>query len=282
MKMKLLWPIAVIQLLGGCAAPGQNSTSASALRKCTEPRPQACTMEYRPVCAELVDGSRETYSNGCGACADGMVAGWREGACPAPPAESAAATTYSYRCDGEDSAIVVILSGDRGHLFSRQASQSMRFDSGSGAFIGAEVFYLPDRPPDLEAGQNAQITVKGNAYRDCRNDPRAAVWEAAKLRGVSYRAVGQEPPWTLDIHREQGFLLSIGYDAIRQRFPYSEPVSDSSRRSTRYSSKNGAERIVITIVGESCRDSMSGESFSGRVEVAWREYSLRGCGRALH
>jgi hypothetical protein len=48
---------------------------------CTEPRPQMCTMDYRPVCAVLKDNSSKTYSNGCGACSDSQVKGYNDGAC---------------------------------------------------------------------------------------------------------------------------------------------------------------------------------------------------------
>jgi len=48
---------------------------------CTEPRPQVCTQDYHPVCARLLDSSFKTYSNGCNACSDPAVTGYREGAC---------------------------------------------------------------------------------------------------------------------------------------------------------------------------------------------------------
>jgi uncharacterized membrane protein len=203
-------------------------------------------------------------------------------ACTAGQPESARSTTYVYRCDGTDTAIVVTLSGDHGHLFSRQASQPVQHDSESGAFIGADVYYLPDQPPDLAPGQSAKITIMGKELGHCKNDPRAAVWEAAKLRGVSYRAVGQEPPWILDIHRGNGFLLSTGYEGNEVRFPYTEAESNVAQRRTRYRSELGGEQVSISIRGEPCHDSMSGEAFSSQVEVEWRGQTLRGCGRALH
>jgi hypothetical protein len=46
-----------------------------------EPRPQVCTMDYRPVCASLATGDRKTYANACGACADSAVVSWHEGEC---------------------------------------------------------------------------------------------------------------------------------------------------------------------------------------------------------
>jgi hypothetical protein len=48
---------------------------------CMEPRPQVCTQDYRPVCAELQDGSFKTFFNGCSACSDAAVTGYRDGAC---------------------------------------------------------------------------------------------------------------------------------------------------------------------------------------------------------
>jgi alkaline phosphatase D len=48
---------------------------------CTDPRPQLCTMDYRPVCAQLEDGSFKTYANGCAACSDQMVTTYEEGVC---------------------------------------------------------------------------------------------------------------------------------------------------------------------------------------------------------
>ena len=55
--------------------------SVQAMVPCTEPRPQVCTQDYRPVCAELQNGSFKTFSNGCSACSDPDVIGYREGAC---------------------------------------------------------------------------------------------------------------------------------------------------------------------------------------------------------
>ena len=117
---------------------------------------------------------------------------------------------------------------------------------------------------------------------NCINNPRAAVWEEAKLRGVSYRAIGQEPPWVLEIDRGNGFLLVTGYGEKKQQFPYVEPVTDSAQRTTSYTSEANGDGIIITIRGRDCRDSMSGEAFSSQVAIRWREQSLRGCGRALH
>jgi len=191
-------------------------------------------------------------------------------------------STYSYRCAGEDQVIVVTVNGDRGYLFSSQASSAMQRQPGTPAFAGDDVYYLPDQPRELAPGQTAEITINGKRLVNCKNNPRAAVWEAAKLRGASYRAVGQEPPWLLEIHRDSGFLLVTEYGEKRQRFPYVEPVTDTVQKSASYTSAANGDGIRITLRGGDCRDSMSGEVFHSQVEISWREQTLRGCGRALH
>lgn len=70
-----------------CQPDMQNS-----LFYCDEVRPEMCTMEYDPVCAQVDTGVRcitepcdsfelKTYSNGCSACADARVTVYRLGAC---------------------------------------------------------------------------------------------------------------------------------------------------------------------------------------------------------
>ena len=50
--------------------PAPPGPAPAAQVTCTEPRPQACTRDYRPVCGTKRDGARQTYGNGCSACAD--------------------------------------------------------------------------------------------------------------------------------------------------------------------------------------------------------------------
>ena len=86
MTGRLLATAAVLVLillsLGGCAAGQLNPTPIDRLQTaCIDPRPQACTMDYTPVCAELKNGELKTYSNGCSACADVNVLSHRVSAC---------------------------------------------------------------------------------------------------------------------------------------------------------------------------------------------------------
>ncbi len=59
----------------------ENSKGGKMLKRCPEPRPQICTREYRPVCAQQSDGTIKSYATGCTACSDPTVTAFREGTC---------------------------------------------------------------------------------------------------------------------------------------------------------------------------------------------------------
>ena len=81
-------------LSAGCVAAPAIPTASGDYVACTNPRPQICTREYRPVCAQVDTGKRcvtvpcesavlETRGNACEACGDARVIGHTPGACAA-------------------------------------------------------------------------------------------------------------------------------------------------------------------------------------------------------
>ncbi len=59
----------------------QTSSQEPETMVCKDPRPEICTMDYRPVCGTKSDGTQATYSNGCGACSDPEVVEYVQGEC---------------------------------------------------------------------------------------------------------------------------------------------------------------------------------------------------------
>ena len=108
--------------------------------------------------------------------------------------------------------------------------------------------------------------------------PRRAVWERAKLDGADFRAVGNEPGWSLEIIAGDRILLITDYGASRVELPLPEPYVDQTNRRTRWD----AGEFIVEVMGRPCRDSMSGELFDTEVSVQWQGQTLSGCGRALH
>ena len=104
------------------------------------------------------------------------------------------------------------------------------------------------------------------------------VWHKAKLRGVAFRAIGQEPGWLLEITNGEEILLVTDYGKNRKAYPYVDPREDKTARKTVFQ-VDGNTSVVIE--GKPCSDTMSGESFETTVAVTLGDRVLQGCGRAL-
>ena len=76
----------------GTSETGNTPNPFKSFVDCKGPRPEICTNEYEPVCAQKDTGIRcvttpcpateeVTYPNACTACADSKVSGYIPGAC---------------------------------------------------------------------------------------------------------------------------------------------------------------------------------------------------------
>lgn len=193
-----------------------------------------------------------------------------------PPAEADATTVSVYQC-GPDLRLVAEQRGD------------------------ALTLYLPERPVELAQvpaasgvkyeGDGVMLWTKGNdailnlddaADISCIGDSQAAVWEKAKLDGADFRAVGQEPPWVLELYPER-FVLQLDYGKTRLEVPAVQPEVDAATGRSHYDSEADSHRFEITLETADCRDGMSGDAFDTRVSVVVDDHqTLNGCGRLLH
>lgn len=105
------------------------------------------------------------------------------------------------------------------------------------------------------------------------------VWDRAKLRGVAFRAIGQEPGWLLEITNGREILFVTNYGENRTSYPYVEPVVFQEERRTEY--RLPEYDTIVEIRGEPCMDTMSGERFAVSVSIIQSDGRLDGCGRAL-
>ena len=131
-------------------------------------------------------------------------------------------------------------------------------------------------------GDEALLDVDGTQFSGCVLNRRSSIWEHAKLSGVDFRAIGNEPGWHLEIRNEDSirFVYDYGQKEIKTSAPNLE-VDNENRRAI-YSVETEADKLEVTIVGEPCSDTMSGEGFESRVTVILDNRTYHGCGRALH
>jgi uncharacterized membrane protein len=96
--------------------------------------------------------------------------------------------------------------------------------------------------------------------------PAAAVAE-------SYRALGQEPGWTVEI--ADGRILYVG-DYGEQRIEVALPDPRPTVNGLRYET----DRLIVDVTYVRCNDAMSGHGYAHEVRVAVGGRELRGCGGA--
>ncbi|NNJ98032.1 MAG: hypothetical protein HKP12_12835 [Gammaproteobacteria bacterium] len=142
--------------------------------------------------------------------------------------------------------------------------------------------YAMDNYSFLIQGDQASLASDQVEHTNCRNNHAKAIWEHAKLNGIDFRALGNEPGWYLEISKKTALKLVTDYGQRSYRFNASTIEADQHSRTTVYKASNADDRIAVTITGTSCQDSMSGETFSATVSVVLNGTSYSGCGRALH
>jgi hypothetical protein len=77
-KIRALCIVATSLLMSGYQSPAENIANQI---KCTDPRPEICPMNWKPVCGYYSDQSVKTFSNACSACSDKKIVAYTENQC---------------------------------------------------------------------------------------------------------------------------------------------------------------------------------------------------------
>lgn len=131
-------------------------------------------------------------------------------------------------------------------------------------------------------GGEALLEVDGETIRGCRENRYESIWEHAKLSGVDFRGVGNEPGWVLELRNADTILFRYDYGQSEVKVPAPEPQTDQANRRSTWTAMSDAGELVVTVEGMVCNDSMSDHTFATRVTVRLGAREFHGCGRALH
>jgi uncharacterized membrane protein/membrane-bound inhibitor of C-type lysozyme len=189
------------------------------------------------------------------------------------------------------------------HSDERPLAKTMVYDCNGYDFIarlgpGEMAVWLPDRyvilsqvrsasgtkyvEGDIEfwsKGDEAMVTVGDQQHFNCTLVPWRVPWEDARRRGVEFRAVGNEPGWSLEIQGEKHLLFLGDYGMQRVALP--NPGVQTQGNVRRYHAITESVELQLEIVQQSCFDSMSGEPFPNQVTVTLDGDIFYGCGRDL-
>jgi uncharacterized membrane protein len=185
--------------------------------------------------------------------------------------------TYVFECD------------DNYSFVARQANKVVWL------FLPHKTVNLPQVPADSGlkysegkitfwlGNDNAKLESENKHYEDCLNNRARAIWEHAKLNGVDFRAVGNEPGWYLEIYEGRKIRFVADYGEVRYNdFYLPDPQIIPHARKTIYTFVIDEHELEITIKGELCRDTMVDEQYESTVTVDLDGKKYHGCGRPLH
>lgn len=158
---------------------------------------------------------------------------------------------------------------------------------------------LPDRSitlPQVEAASGARygdddigfwgkgidsglLTLDGEDT-PCRLNRLETPWVDARARGASFRGIGQEPGWQLEIHPDR-IVMSYQYGERRAVTPNPGLSEDPERPVRRWQATTEANELLVEVEDRACTDLMSGAIFPARVIVKLNGRTYTGCGRDL-
>lgn len=78
--LSLILILYAVPYFTSCDTSSDNAITLETM--CPEPRPEVCTLDYNPVCGYKSDKASKTYSNGCSACSEKEIVGYKNGECP--------------------------------------------------------------------------------------------------------------------------------------------------------------------------------------------------------
>lgn len=127
-------------------------------------------------------------------------------------------------------------------------------------------------------GDHATLTLAGGESHACTPSDTASPWSDAAARGVTFRAVGSEPGWWVEISGGAKPALHAMLDYGDRVLDVSALVTTPGRFSGRTS--DGAAVVLIAERAE-CHDGMSGAAFGARATLTTGDTIYRGCGAFL-
>jgi len=181
---------------------------------------------------------------------------------------------YAYTC-GDSLQFSVHVTKDSTWLFLPDTTlKALRVKAGSGAkYEGARYIYW-------SKGNQAILQRPTGSFLTCKTVPKEKAWAAAKIRGVDFRALGQEPGWILEITKDKKlrYVGNYGKDTVVTATP--KPVTTDSE--IMYQARTDAHKLKVEITDKPCTDSMSGFRFPKSVAVTLDGKTYHGCGRSLN
>jgi heat shock protein HslJ/membrane-bound inhibitor of C-type lysozyme len=185
----------------------------------------------------------------------------------APAAQPALVTARTYACGAERIAVVT-------------EGETVRLTAGGSTLVLRQVRVASGARYEADGdastwfwshGQEASLRIRGRGYPECV----ASGVDPAAADAGTFRAIGHEPGWRLDIANGQ-LTLETAYGQNKVSVP--APFAEAFAGGRRYIASSAGRPITATILDRPCADAATGmpRPFTVRVEFAGQ--TLQGCG----
>ncbi len=234
--------------------------------------------------SRTVTGSLLLLAAGCGGASEAPIPQIPPAEPVSPPTVADAAVPrevhfpfagVAYPC-GEDVGFVVKTRGDTAFVHlpgTVETLPQVPAASGTKYSSGATSFWA--------RGPEALLEIEGSTLTGCRSDTESEPWRAARARMVSFRAIGQEPGWHLELTDGASVVFVSDYGQTSWTGRSEQAEVDPSRSTIRWLVRAGGDSLEIAATDTPCFDVMSGEPYEASVRVLFRAREYEGCGRFL-
>jgi membrane-bound inhibitor of C-type lysozyme len=128
-------------------------------------------------------------------------------------------------------------------------------------------------------GDEAMFLIDNVRVTDCDLNREEGLWQAAKLAGVDFRAVGTEQNWVLEIRQRE--KLRLRYDDSVIEATATNITSNQNTITTTIEASSASGDLRVTLYGEACTDATNTVVYETSVFIEYGGASHTGCGRAL-
>ncbi|HEY5804771.1 MAG TPA: YbaY family lipoprotein [Lysobacter sp.] len=130
-------------------------------------------------------------------------------------------------------------------------------------------------------GGTGTLTLGGEDKRDCSQADGPSPWEAARARGIGFRATGNEPGWWVEVGMGEAPLLHAELDFGARKIEVANAKPLKGGLGFGGKTANGTE-VELKIERKPCQDDMSGNSFEASAQLSAGGKTYKGCGAFLN
>lgn len=129
-------------------------------------------------------------------------------------------------------------------------------------------------------GDTGTLSLAGEDKQECTRAQGPSPWDAARDRGIAFRAVGNEPGWLVEVSQGEAPSLHAELDFGARKLEIAR-VQPRSNGTGFIGKTDSGTQVELAIERKPCQDDMSGARFEATAQLTAGGKTYRGCGAFL-